>query len=54
MSDSKVEFSSEYLPSEYDLKEEAELDWSFVDDLLNYCEEDLNEKNRQRYKSLLK
>ncbi|ACX96439.1 hypothetical protein Hneap_1611 [Halothiobacillus neapolitanus c2] len=54
MSDSKAEFSSEYLPSECELNEERNFDDSFVDEILSFCEKDLIEKNAQRFKRLFK
>ncbi|MDD3576914.1 MAG: hypothetical protein PHD44_11145 [Halothiobacillus sp.] len=55
MSSSMADFpTDDYWPSEYELNEERNLDDSFIDEILSFCEKDLIEKNEQRFKRLLK
>ncbi|HUN00756.1 MAG TPA: hypothetical protein PLI96_09805 [Halothiobacillus sp.] len=55
MSSSMADFpTDDYWPSERELNEESNLDDSFVDEILSFCEKDLIEKNEQRFKRLLK
>ncbi len=55
MSGSMVDSPSDnYCPSEYELNEERNLNDSFIDEILIFCEKDLIEKNEQRFKWLLK
>lgn len=43
-----------YCPSECELNEERNLNDSFIDEILSFCDKDLIEKNEQRFKWLLK
>jgi hypothetical protein len=54
MSATNEGFSCDNWPSECELNQESNLDDSFVDEILSFCEKDLIEKNQQRFKRLLK